>query len=162
CIGIGAVIEVLKSGDIIPKVVGVPTPASEPFRITHCPVCGAVAVVSAEGIASCGNIACPAQKARFLEFFCSKDVMDIAGMGPAMVSKLIDAQLLNTVQDIYELPSHASEIAVLDNMGEKSVQSLITAIEASKSNDIDRLIKGFGIPGVGRHIGKILAHCYPS
>lgn len=167
-IGIGAEVEVLKSGEIIPKVVGVPKPADKPFEIKACPVCGAPAVLFTDengtdnGVYGCPNILCPAQKARYIEFFCSKEVMDISGMGPAMVDKLIELGLIDDVADIYRLNEHGEEIAALDGMGEKSVAALLKAIEASKTRDIDRLIKGLGVPGVGRHAGKALAAKYPD
>lgn len=161
-VNIGSVIEVMKSGEIIPKVVGVPQPADTPFLITVCPECGEVAETSPEGISSCPNIDCPAQKARYFGYFCSKDVMDIDGMGPAMVDALINAGLLTDIVDLYYLHTHKAAIAVLDNLGEKSVQSLLTAIEKSKTQNIDRLIKALGIRGIGRHIGKALAAKYPD
>lgn len=174
-IAIGSEIQVLKSGEIIPKVVSVSQRAAQPFKITTCPSCGHAAVLFTDengtdnGVMGCPNFnGCPAQKARYFEFFCSKPVMDISGMGPAVIDGLIAAGLLNTVQDIYRLKteaklptSHALMLSI-DKMGEKKLQKLLDAIEASKSNDIDRLIKALGIPGVGRHIGKALAERYPD
>lgn len=161
-INIGCTIRIIKSGEIIPKCVAVPKPADIPFHISHCPTCGAESVVSAEGIASCPNVACPAKAARYVEYFCSKDVMDIAGLGPALVGKLMGAGLITKVTDIYRLASHSEELSKLDNMGEKSVNALLKAIESSKGQDMDRVIKSLGIPGVGRHMGRILSKVYPS
>lgn len=165
---VGAEIEVLKSGEIIPKVVGVPKPAKNPFQITHCPVCGTRAVLSADEngnsdteVMLCPNMTgCPAQKLRYFEFFASRNVMDINGMGPSVIANLIDAGLLNNIWDIYDLKYHRDEIIKLDGIGEKKADSLLAAIEASKNQNIDRLIKALGIPGVGRHVGKILARRY--
>lgn len=161
-INIGCTIRIIKSGEVIPKCTAVPKPADTPFHISHCPACGAESVVSAEGIASCPNVACPAKAARYVEYFCSKDVMDIAGLGPAVVAKLMGAGLITKVTDIYRLATHADELMKLDKMGEKSVNALLSAIESSKSQDMDRVIKSLGIPGVGRHLGGILAKAYPS
>lgn len=167
-VGIGAEIEVLKSGEIIPKVVGVPKPAESVFKIDVCPICGTTAVLFSDengtdnGVYGCPNIACPAQKARYIEFFCSKEVMDISGMGPAMVDKLIDLGFINDAPDIYHLGQHKEKIAALDGLGEKSVTTLLKAIEASKTQDIDRVIKALGIPGIGRYAGKALAARYPD
>lgn len=161
-VNVGSVIRILKSGEIIPKMVAVPKPAKEAFQITHCPVCGAEAELSEEGIATCPNIYCPAQKARYLEFFCSRAVMDIAGMGPSMVDKLIDLGVVDDVPDLYHLSEHRATIAALEGLGEKSVDTMLQAIEGSKTQTLDRVIKGLGIRGVGRHVGKALALRYPD
>lgn len=167
-IGVGAEVEVIKSGEIIPRIVSVVKKAKSVFKTTQCPICGSEAIPGADesgnetGVYYCGNLACPAQKSRYIEFFCSRDVMDIDGMGPSMVRSLIDAGLLNSVTDLYRLNDHETEIATLPGMGKRSAAKLIAAIEASKSRDVDRVIKALGIPGVGRHVGKALAAKYPD
>lgn len=167
-IGVGAVVEVIKSGEIIPRIVNVVKKAESVFKTTTCPVCGSEAILGADengnetGVYYCCNLACPAQKSRYIEFFCSRDVMDIDGMGPSMVNSLIDAGLLNTVADLYRLKDHEAEIAALPGMGKRSAAKLIAAVETSKGRDIDRVIKALGIPGVGRHVGKALAAKYPN
>ena len=167
-IGIGAVVKVIKSGEIIPRVIGVTKPGPEVFRITKCPVCGHDAVLFTDengtdnGVYGCPNMACPAQKVRYIEYYCSRDVMDIAGVGPALVEKLCDMGILNDVADLYSLSEHADAISNLDGMGERSVEKTLDTIETSRGRDIDRLIKALGIPGVGRHIGKALAAKYPD
>lgn len=167
-IGIGAEIEVIKSGEIIPRVVNVVKQPERVFKTEVCPVCGTKAIPGADengeetGVYYCPNMACPAQRARYIEFFCSRDVMDIDGMGPSMVTALIDAGLLDTVTDLYRLKNHEDEIAGLPGMGKRSASKLISAIEVSKGRDMDRFIKALGIPGVGRHVGKALAAKYPN
>lgn len=169
-INVGCKVTVLKSGEIIPKVVDVPEPADAPFEITHCPVCGAAAVLGGDEngdsdteVMFCPNMTgCPAQKLRYFEFFCSRDVMDIRGMGPSVLAGLIDAGLLDHIWDIYDLKDHADEMPKIERMGEKKTASLLEAIEASKTRDIDRLIKALGMPGIGRHIGQTLAEHYPD
>ena len=167
-IGIGAEIEVIKSGEIIPRVIGVVKKPEKVFTTECCPVCGAKAVPDIDekgkltGVYRCDNLSCPAQNTRYIEFFCSRDVMDIDGMGPSMVSSLIDAGLLSTVADLYRLKDHADKIAALPGMGKRSATKLLSAIEKSKGRDIDRVIKALGIPGVGRHVGKALAAKYPD
>lgn len=168
-INIGAEIEVIKSGEIIPKVVGVTKPSATPFKITHCPACGAPAVLYTDengtdnGVYGCSNPSnCPAQKARYIEFFCSRDVMAIDGMGPSVINRFLEEGLINDVPDIYQLENHHDEIVILDGFGERKFKSLCKAIAESKNNDIDRLIKALGIPGVGRHIGKELAARFPN
>ena len=166
-INVGCKVRVIKSGEIIPKVIGVPAPAETPYQIVKCPVCGAPAVMRKDvdgedtGVMYCENVLCPAQRSRYFEFFCSRDVMDIAGMGPGVIDKLTEAGLLgDSVIDIYRLKEHRDEMAAIDGMGEKSADKLIAAIEGSKDHDIDRLIKSFGIEGVGRHVGRELAKRY--
>ena len=168
-LNVGAEIEVLKSGEIIPKVVGVPVPATTPFQITACPCCGATAVLMSDPddptteIMSCPNITgCSAQKLRYFEFFCSRDVMDIRGMGPSVIAAILDTGLMDDIWDIYNLKNRQPELAAIEGFGKRKVQAMINAIEESKSNDIDRLIKALGIPGVGRHIGKAMAAKYPD
>lgn len=167
-IGVGAVVKVIKSGEIIPRVIGVTKPGPEVFRITKCPACGREAILFTDdngtdnGVYGCPNLACPAQKTRYLEYYCSRDVMDIPGIGPALIDKLCDMGILNDVADLYSLSKHADAIKDLEGMGERSVQKVLAAIEASKARDIDRLIKALGIFSVGRHIGKALATKYPD
>ena len=167
-IGIGAEIEIVKSGEIIPRVVGIKSPPQEPFKIERCPVCGAAAVEDVDekgkptGVMRCPNPACPAQSQRYIEFFCSKDVMDIDGLGPAAVGALIDAGLVSAPADLYSLKDRRDEIAALPGLGGSSADRIIASVEKSKSQDMYRVIKALGIPGVGRHVGKALEKAYPS
>lgn len=163
----GCQVAVTKSGEIIPKVVSVPAPAQDYFRIDICPACGASLTERHDqdgnpvGVMVCPNAAgCPAQALRYLEFFCSKDVMDIAGLGPAALEALWDAGLVEHAWDIYDLPYKLEEIAALPGFGKAKANALAKAVNASKGNDIDRLIKALGITGVGRHTGRMLAHEY--
>lgn len=167
-IGVGAEIEVIKSGEIIPRVIGVVKKPEKVFQTEVCPVCGAKAVPARDengketGVYYCENLSCPAQSARYIEFFCSRDVMDVDGMGPSMVNTLIDEGFLSSVADLYRLKDHANEIAILPGMGKRSAEKLLSGIEKSKGRDMDRVVKALGIPGVGRHVGKALAAKYPD
>lgn len=167
-VGIGCTCSVYKSGEIIPRISKVVKPGNEVFKIKTCPVCGAPAVEymddngAESGVVGCSNINCPAQHARRIQYFCSKEVMDIDGMGPSIVDKLIEADLLDSVTDIYRLKDHADKIATLEGMGEKSVTAMLKAIEQSKTRDMARFVKALGIPGVGRHIGMKLEKLYPD
>lgn len=137
-IGIGCTCRVYKSGEIIPRISTVVKRGEEVFKIKKCPVCGAPAVEYTDdngtesGVVGCSNINCPAQHARKIQFFCSKEVMDIDGMGPSIVDKLIEADLLDSVTDIYRLKDHAGKIETLEGMGEKSVATMLNAIEQAK------------------------------
>lgn len=165
-IGVGSVVEVIKSGEIIPKVVGVVKKAKTPFKTERCPICGAEALLSTDegdnGVYVCSNDVCPAKKARYIQFFCSRDVMDISGLGEALIEKLLEDGVLKDAADLYRLGDYADTIAAMPGMGKRSVKKLLSAIEDSKSRDMDRVIKALGIPGVGRHIGKALAAKYPD
>ena len=105
----------------------------------------------------CFNPTCPAQLSRKIEFFCSRECMDIAGMGPVIIEKFIEMGWLKNVADIYRLKDHRDEIAGMDGFGEKSADKLLYAIEKSKNCEFPKLLKALGIPGIGHHIGKVLA-----
>jgi len=156
-IRIGDTVLVQKAGDIIPEVVRVikekRTGSEEVFTMPcSCPVCGApVHREEGEAAIRCTDILCPAQLARSIEHFVSRDAMDIEGLGPSIVDKLMEAELIKSSADLYYLK--AEDISALDKMGEKSASNLISAIEKSKSNDMYRLLFALGI----RHIGLTAA-----
>lgn len=169
---IGDTVLVHKAQSIIPEIMCVVNKAAnhEVFNIFNCtcPSCGGKLVEGADengngaGVPYCVNSSCPAQLSRHIEFFCSRDCMDIVGMGPAIIDAFIAKGWLECVNDIYRLGDHRDEIAKLDGFGEKSADKLMASIEQSKDRDIDRLIKSLGINGIGRHIGRELAKNYQS
>lgn len=167
-VNVGARVAVIKSGEIIPKVVRVPQPAETPFRIEKCPICGSEAIALKDengmltGVVSCQNMMCPAQKVRGIQFYCSRPVMDIPGMGPAMVEKLVNAGFLNEPLDLYSLKDHAEEMSKLDNMGKKSCEALLASIEKAKTRPLPQVIKSLCIPNIGATVGKELAKRYPD
>lgn len=152
-IRIGDTVLVQKAGDIIPEVVRVLTEkrtGNEKIFVMpdRCPVCGApVHREEGEAAVRCTDILCPAQLARSIEHFVSRDAMDIEGMGPSIVDKLMESSLVKSSADLYKL--RAEDISILDKLGSKSAANLISAIEKSKSNDMSRLLFALGI----RHIG---------
>lgn len=160
-IRIGDRVILRKAGEIIPEIVSsVPekrTGAEKRFSMpSFCPVCGAH-VVREEGEAAyrCTSSECPAQLQRSIEHFVSRDAMDIAGLGPAIISRLLSEGLISSTADIYKLKKE--ELAPLEKLGEKSADNLIAAIEASKSRDLSNLIYAFGIRQVGSGAAKTLA-----
>lgn len=167
-IGIGDTILVRKAAEIIPEIIKVVKPAENhktyDVFAEVCPACGSNLVHGADenGVncsgAYCENPNCPAQFAKRIEFWCSRDCMDIRGMGPAIIDALIENELIKSVEDIYTLYPELLE----QYFGKKTAQNLCDAIELSKNQDIDRLIKAIGIPGVGRHVGKLLANAFPD
>ncbi len=160
-IRIGDMVRVRKAGDIIPEVVeSVPekrTGEEITFQMPkNCPACGAHIVRMDEEVAyRCPNMECPAQILRNIVHFASKDAMDIEGLGPQIVNLLLENNLIRKVSDIYALKTE--QIASLERMGQKSAENLIAAIEASKQNDLSRLIFALGIRQIGKKAGKILA-----
>ena len=160
-IRIGDSVLVQKAGDIIPEVLSVVKEKrsgdEKVFEMPErCPVCGArVYREDGEAAYRCTGSECDAQLARNIIHFASRDAMDIEGMGPAMVEKLLDNGLISSVYDIYTLK--AEDIAQLDKMGEKSAANLISAISKSKGNDLSKLIFALGIRHVGSRNAKILA-----
>jgi len=162
-IRIGDTVTVQKAGDIIPEVVSVDLSKrpkdAEPYRMPSvCPSCGEPVYRDDEAAVRCTNSACPAQLRRTLEHFASRDAMNIDGMGEAVVSALIDADLIRDAADIYRLD--AKRIADLDRMGEKSADNLIKAIERSKDAGLDKLIYALGIRGVGEKAARSLAETF--
>lgn len=160
-IRIGDTVLVQKAGEIIPEIVRVipekrPADAVAYHLPDRCPVCGAPVVRDEDGAhVRCTGAECPAQLLRNLTHFASRDAMDIEGLGPAVVEALVDAGFVKTPADLYRLD--AQSVASLDRMGQKSAENLIAAIERSKSNDLSRLLFGFGIRQVGQKAAKILS-----
>ena len=156
-IKIGDRVLIQKAGDIIPEVVksltekrtGEETDFDMP---KNCPVCGApVHREDGEAAYRCTNFACSAQAVRNIIHFVSRNAMDIEGMGPSVVQKLIDEHLIENSADIYSIKK--DDLVNIDKLGEKSAQNLINAIENSKKNCLSRLLFGLGI----RHIGQSAA-----
>lgn len=165
-IRIGDTVLVQKAGDIIPEVVSVVKEKRQGNEIIFkmpetCPVCGA-AVYREEGEAAvrCSGSECSAQLARNIIHFASRDAMDIEGMGPAIVEKFLENNIISSISDIYDIK--AEDILYLDKMGDKSANNLIDAINKSKSNELSKLIFALGIRHVGARNAHILAQHFGS
>ena len=150
-----------KAGEIIPQVVtvlkekrkGTEIPFTEP---STCPECKEKVVRNdTEVYLRCHNPFCQAQAKRRIQYFASRDAMDIEGLGPALVEQLVDKGFVKDYADIYYLKYE--DLITLERMGEKSSQNLIHAIEESKHRDLDRLICALGILNVGSHTAEVLA-----
>lgn len=157
CIGDRVIIR--KAGDIIPEVLSVVSHGENavPYRIPDvCPSCGGK-VTREEGEAAlrCCNPDCPNQLLRNLIHFCSRDAMDIEGMGTAVLETFVNEGMIKTAADIYHLDK--DKIASIERMGEKSADNLIDAAEKSKKNDLARLIYALGIRHIGQKAGALLA-----
>ncbi len=158
-IRIGDEVAVRKAGDIIPEVVRVVSHAenSVPYILPPiCPSCSAP-VIREEGEAAvrCVNPECPAQLLRNVIHFCSRDAMDIEGLGDALVEKFISENLISNVADIYDIT--AGEIMMLEGHQERSAKNLVEAIERSKQNDLSRLLFALGIRHIGQKAAKLLS-----
>lgn len=158
-IRIGDEVAIRKAGDIIPEVVRVVSHAenSVPYILPSiCPSCSAP-VIREEGEAAvrCVNPECPAQLLRNVIHFCSRDAMDIEGLGDALVEKFIAENLISNVADIYDIT--AGEIMMLEGHQERSAKNLVEAIERSTQNDLSRLLFALGIRHIGQKAAKLLS-----
>ncbi|SFJ45999.1 NAD-dependent DNA ligase LigA [Thermoflavimicrobium dichotomicum] len=157
---------VKKAGDIIPEVVGVlvekRTGDERPYQMpTHCPECKSELVrFEGEVALRCINPGCPAQTREGIIHFVSRNAMNIEGLGEKVVTQLFEHGLVRDVADLYYLQKE--DLLKLERMGEKSVQNLLEAIEASKDNSLERLLFGLGIRFVGAKGAKILAQHFQT
>lgn len=163
-IRIGDTVFIRKAGEIIPEILEVDLSKrpreAEPYRLPQrCPVCGAAVVKDAEGaFLRCTGAECPAQLSRNIAHFVSRDAMDIEGLGTSIVENLIQRGLVRSAADIYYLT--VEDVASLWKSGTVAARKLIAAIEASKQQDVSRLIYALGIRQVGSKTGKVLAAAF--
>ena len=156
---------VYKAGDIIPAVLRVVESkrvSEEKLDIpTNCPSCDSKLLHFEDEVAlRCINPRCPAQIKEGLTHFASRDAMNISGLGPSVVEKLFDAQLVKDVADIYRLT--VEDFLLLDGIKEKSAQKLYQAIQASKENSAEKLLFGLGIRHVGSKASQLLLQNFHS
>ena len=152
---------IYKAGDIIPEVSQVvldkrPKDSEEYQLPTHCPVCGSELVHLDEEVAlRCINPKCPAQMNEDLNHFVARNAMNSDRLGPRVVEQMYNKKLVADVADLYKLTEE--ELLTLDKIKEKSANNILTAIDNSKDNSVERLIFGLGIRHVGAKAAKILA-----
>ncbi len=160
-IRIGDTLRIRKAGEIIPEVLGVVMEkrpdGTEPYRLPEtCPVCGAAVLRDEDGAAMrCTGAECPAQLTRTITHFASKDAMDIDGLGPSLVQALVDAGMVKSPADLYDLTEEP--VAALERMGQKSAENLIRAIQGSKTAGMARVLYALGIRQVGAAAARTLA-----
>lgn len=161
-ISIGDTVIVRKAGDIIPEVLKVSKHKDNAplYRMPSvCPSCGSPVTREAEEAAlRCTNPDCPAQLLRMLIHFCSRDAMDIEGLGESILETLTAEGMLQNAADIYRLDYE--KIAALERMGTKSAENLKNAVEASKQNDLSKLIFALGIQHIGQKAAALLAEAF--
>ena len=156
---------VYKAGDIIPAVLRVVESkrvSEEKLDIpTNCPSCESKLLHFEDEVAlRCINPRCPAQIKEGMTHFASRDAMNISGLGPSVVEKLFNAQLVKDVADIYRLT--VEDFLLLEGIKEKSAQKLYQAIQASKENSAEKLLFGLGIRHVGSKASQLLLQNFHS
>ncbi len=163
---IGDTVKIIKSGEIIPKILAVNLAKREDsfpkviFPKT-CPICETALIKEEPGVITyCENLNCLAQIQRRIEHFCSREAVDIEGLGEALVKQLIEKKLVSKIEDIYHLDY--AQIELFEKQGKKSVENLKNAIEISKKQKFHKILFGLGIRFVGAKIAKILASYFTS
>ena len=157
-IAIGDIITVRKAGDIIPEVLCVNEHNSDGYFVfpDRCPSCNEPVIREEDEAAiRCINPECPAQLLRNLIHFCSRDAMDIEGLGPAIIETFVNNGLIKKTYDIYNLDY--DKIAALDGFKETSANNIRKSVEKSKSNDLSKLIFALGIRHIGAKAAKLLS-----
>jgi len=151
---IGDKVLIQKAGDIIPEVVkvikDVRTGDEQEFVMPEaCPACGSEVFRDPdEAVHRCLNVGCPAKLREKIIHFASRDAMNIDGLGPSIIDKLLEAELISDFGDLYNLEHE--ELAGLERLGDKSAENLLEALEKSKERSFDRVIYALGI----RHVGS--------
>ncbi len=162
-IRIGDHVIIQKAGDVIPAVVRVVVEkrsgTEQAYKLPeNCPECGSETErQSGEVALRCMNEKCPAKLRRGIIHFVSRTAMDIDGMGERQVEQLLKSELILDYADLYYLKEKRERIIMLERMGEKSVDNLLSSIEKSKENDLAKLIAGFGISLVGERAASTLS-----
>ena len=165
-IRIGDTVHIRKAGEIIPEILDVDfekrPDGTTPYRLPYvCPVCGAPTRKDEDGaFLRCTGAECPAQLSRNIAHFVSRDAMDIDGLGAAIVDALIERGHIKSPADIYYLT--LDQMKSLWQKGDTAAKKLLAAIEASKEQDVSRLIYALGIRQVGAKTGKVLASQFGS
>ena len=155
-----------RAGEVIPYIVAALPGKRDGSQATyvppsHCPSCGSpVERIPGEVAWYCLNAACPAQLTRNVENFASRTAMDIAGLGEQIVAQLVQSGLVRSFPDLYLLSKEP--LLTLDKFGEKKAENLLDAIQASKSQTLQRLLIALGIKGIGEVAARKLAQKYGS
>ena len=160
---IGDTIKVRKAGDVIPEVVSAleseRNGSERDFVMpTNCPICWESLISSLSGIdLICPNELCPARNIESLIHFCDRKAMNIEGLGERIIEDFYNMKLINSIVDIYKIKDKKEELIELEGFGDKSVNNLISNIENSKNNSLEKLLFGIGIKGIGEKNAKLLA-----
>ncbi|MCJ8341317.1 MAG: NAD-dependent DNA ligase LigA [Cetobacterium sp.] len=162
-IRIGDRVFIEKAAEIIPQVVSSikETRTGEEKIVIppkDCPVCG-TALIKEEGLVDlkCPNEKCPAIVQGQIEYFVSRDGMNITGLGSKIVERFLELGFIKNITDIYLLKNHKEELEKLEKLGKKSIENLLDSIEKSKNRDYSKTLYALGIPYVGKYLGGVLA-----
>ena len=163
---VGDIISIRKAGDVIPEVVEVKKErriGSEiPFKmIENCPMCGMI-LEKKDANYFCTNKLCPARKIEALIHFVSRDTMNIEGLGERIIEDFYNMKFINSISDIYKLYEHKEDLIELEGFGEKSVNNLLSSIEHSKENSLEKVLFALGIRHIGKKTAKVLAKKYKN
>lgn len=157
-----------KGGDVIPKVVSVDISKRAKSSIeviipSQCPVCGSKLIQPEEEVAIyCENNLCPAQVKARISHFAARGAMDIEGLGDALINLFVDLNILKDYSDIYSLKEKRNELIMLERLGKKSIDNLLSAIETSKQKPFNKVLFALGIRYVGSGAAKKLAEHFLS
>ncbi len=161
---VGDTVLVEKAGEIIPQVVKVIAEkrdgSQKIFEMPReCPICGSRATRLEDEVARrCVNAQCPAQLKQRLEYWGSRDAMDIEGLGPKLLGKLVDKGAVKSIADIYRLGK--IQLVSVERMADKSARNILKAIEGSKEQGLARVVQGLGIKYAGKRAANVLAENY--
>ncbi|MBP3634917.1 MAG: NAD-dependent DNA ligase LigA [Bacilli bacterium] len=163
---VGDVVSIRKAGDVIPEVVEVKLERrkddSTPFKmIDNCPMCN-TRLIRKDANHFCPNDKCPARDIESLIHFVSRDAMYIDGFGDRIIEDFYNMNYIRNVDDFYTLYKYKDELKTLEGFGEKSIENLLSSIENSKDNSLERLIFALGIRYVGKKTAKILCEYYKT
>ncbi|MEF8873320.1 MAG: NAD-dependent DNA ligase LigA [Candidatus Thermoplasmatota archaeon] len=162
-VNIGDRVLVEKAGEIIPQVLKVTEKKSEGvFKLPEkCPVCGSEAKRLGDEVARrCLNANCPAQVKQKLEHWGSRGAMDIEGLGPKILDKIVEKEIVETIPDLYRIKKQ--DLIEIERMAEKSAHNLLEEIEDSKERGLHRVLYGLGIRFVGDHMADVLTEHFDS
>lgn len=163
-VAVGDTVLLERSGDVIPKIVKVVRQGDPrvPFQMpSACPVCGSsVSRPEGEVVSRCLNSSCPARLKESVAHFAARPVLDIAGLGDELVKQLVNAGLVRSVADLYDLT--LEQLAGLERMGTKSAERVLAGIGRSKTLPLPRVLNGLGIPFVGERTAQFLAEHFGS
>lgn len=165
---IGDMVTIRKAGDVIPEVIGPLVDRRDgteiPFQmIDQCPICGSKLYrKETEADYFCLNEHCDARKIEGLIHFASRDAMNIEGLGESIIEDFYNFGYIKTIPDIYNLASKKEEMMELEGFGPKKIDNILTSIENSKKNPLEKLLFGLGIRQVGSKVSKIIAKEYKT
>ena len=164
---IGDIVSIRKAGDVIPEVVEAKKDRRVgneiPFEMIYeCPICNSNLVKKGNVDYFCVNDECPKKNIESLIHFASRNAMNIDGMGDEIIEDFYNEGFVRNILDFYKLNNYKDNIIELEGYGNKKVNNLLTSIEESKKNSVERLIFGLGISGIGHKNAKLLASRYKN